>query len=89
MRLIKNNSKYGKKAKGKAELNKHLMGIKLTRGQAILAMCYDCLGGYDDGKYSCKVSHCPLYIYMPYSGNVPPENCNPSSLEDIPEGVGE
>lgn len=57
---------YGIKAKGKNELAKHLKGEKLTFKQAVLARCYDCTGGYTDGKYSCGIPHCPLHPFMPY-----------------------
>lgn len=57
---------YGIKAKGKNELAKYLRGERLTRKQALLARCYDCMGGYTDGKYSCKIVNCPLYPFMPY-----------------------
>ena len=57
---------HGKRAKGQKELIKHLDGENLTRAKGILANCYDCMGGYTDGKYSCKISDCPLYQWMPY-----------------------
>ncbi len=57
---------HGIKARGKNEFLKHLKGERLTCKQAILANCYDCMGGYTDGKYSCGVSSCPLYLFMPY-----------------------
>jgi hypothetical protein len=56
----------GIKAQGRQELKKHLAGTKLTRGEAILGKCYDCMGGYADGKMDCLLSDCPLYNYMPY-----------------------
>ena len=33
---------------------------------AILAKCYDCMGGYADGRRNCGVNSCPLYKWMPY-----------------------
>lgn len=56
----------GIKARGARELKKHLMGDKLTQRQAILAKCYDCMGGYGDGKMNCGIPGCPLYPLMPY-----------------------
>lgn len=57
---------YGKRAKGRKELQKHVNGGKLTPKEAILADCYECMGGYTDGIYSCGIPACPLYSYMPY-----------------------
>lgn len=60
-----------KLAKGKKELQRYVLEDKvLTQRQAILAHCYDCMGGYSDGKYSCGISTCPLSPWMPYK-NVP------------------
>lgn len=56
----------GVKAKGRSELLRHLNGEPLTFKQAALANCYECMGGYTDGKYSCKIADCPLYPFMPY-----------------------
>lgn len=61
-------SGIGIKAKGSKELKKHKEGGKLTRRQAIHAKCYDCLGGYADGKTDCALPYCPLYPWMPYKG---------------------
>lgn len=53
-------------ARGKGELQKHLAGKKIIRSQATLAFCFDCMGGYSDGKQSCEIPKCPLYPWMPY-----------------------
>ena len=45
---------------------RHLNGVKLGRKDAILAKCYECMGGYDCGKVDCKAITCPLYDYYPY-----------------------
>jgi len=63
--------KFGIRAKGRKELAKADRGESLTRGEAILAKCYECMGGYDDGRVDCLVSTCPLYQYMPYRGCEP------------------
>lgn len=60
--------KLGIRAKGRKELIDHLKGKRLTRGQAILANCYDCMGFYNGGMSDCRVTECPLYPYMPYKG---------------------
>lgn len=59
--------KYGKTAKGKKELLKHLSGEKLTFKQAIYARCYDCINYFSDGKQDCKMPACPLYPFMAYA----------------------
>ena len=40
--------------------------VKLGRKDAIHAKCYECMGGYDNGKEGCMGKRCPLYPYMPY-----------------------
>lgn len=57
---------YGKTAKGRAELLKHLNGGKLSPLQAIRAKCYDCNGYYADVKVDCECTQCPIHPYMPY-----------------------
>lgn len=53
-------------AKGRSEINAYLAGKRITRNQAIRAKCYDCMGGYSDGKLDCRIKTCPLYPWMPY-----------------------
>jgi hypothetical protein len=62
------NTVTGKSAKGKTFLEQYARGKKLTQRQAILAKCYECMGGYVDGKRDCKINGCPLYPLMPYKG---------------------
>lgn len=57
---------FGITAKGRNEFEKHLKGEKLNKSQAIQAKCYECMGGYADGKGDCKISNCPLYPWMFY-----------------------
>ena len=57
---------YGIKALGRKELVRHLNGIRLTPKQAASAKCYDCMGGYRDGKVDCGIPTCPLHSIMPY-----------------------
>jgi hypothetical protein len=52
--------------KGKNEFLKHLSQGNLTRGEAIVAQCYHCCGGYESGPRDCEESVCTLYDYMPY-----------------------
>ena len=59
----------GIKAKGRAELIKHLKGVPLTMKQAISGKCYDCLGYFADGAEDCKTPDCSLYPFMPYNPN--------------------
>lgn len=59
--------KHMGRAAGRSEMIKFLEGRSLTRGQAIRAMCYSCLGYCEDGGYDCEVKDCPLYPYMPYN----------------------
>lgn len=61
-------------AQGRNELIAHREGRKLTRGQAIKAKCYECAGGFTDGKADCAIPHCPLYSFMAYRKTTPAGN---------------
>ena len=43
-----------------------LKGGKITRREAMLAKCYECMGGYDDGKMDCCGESCPIFPFYPY-----------------------
>jgi len=66
---IESIKKHGRRAKGRTELLKHLSGEKLTRPQAVVAKCYECMGYYADGVKSCTDSQCPLYPFNFYAGD--------------------
>ena len=59
--------------KGEGAHRKWKRGEKLTRGEAILAQCYDCNDGHREGPLSnskdCLGQSCALYQYMPYRAN--------------------
>ena len=67
----KNTLKFGISAIGRTDYKHFTEGKRLTLLQAIRAKCYECMAGYDDGKYDCIVSDCPLYPFMPYIGKHP------------------
>lgn len=56
----------GVRSIGKKEFEKLRSGGLLTRGEAMKAKCYECMGGYIDGRRDCESRDCPLYKYMPY-----------------------
>jgi hypothetical protein len=58
----------------------HETGKPLGKTAAIKAKCADCMTNYVDGRVACIVADCPLYPYMPYTG----ENRAKRSL--IPRG---
>lgn len=62
------------RSKGKAELIAHLKGKRLTFKRAILAKCFECMGGYIDGCVDCNIPNCPNYPYMPYRESRTPQN---------------
>jgi len=66
---IKDIDNYGLLAQGKNELLKFLGGDSITRKEAMLAKCYECMNGYIDGKNDCCIKTCPLYSKMPYATN--------------------
>ena len=55
-----------RRAIGKIDLIKHQGGMPLTQRHAILAKCYDCMGGYADGTRDCKMPKCSLHPWRPY-----------------------
>ena len=63
---IRSIQKYGKTAQGRQELLRHVEGERLTLRQMVLAMCYECMAYYGDGKTDCKIPLCPLYPMMPF-----------------------
>jgi hypothetical protein len=56
----------GIKARGGKELRKYLEGGKLTPKAIVVAKCYECSGGYADGKVDCLIPDCPLHPLHPY-----------------------
>jgi hypothetical protein len=63
-------NKNGKLAQGKNELIAYFNGERITKGDAIKAHCYECMGGYaDDGLRDCQNPPCPLYLYHPFNEN--------------------
>jgi hypothetical protein len=63
--------KLGKHFRGRRELIAHYQGKTLTRAQAMLGVCYDCLGYFSDGANDCEQPSCPLYPWMPYRKEKP------------------
>ncbi len=51
--------------RGQKEFAKFKRGERLTRKEAILALCYDC-NGQEDSRHDCGCTECPLYQYRPY-----------------------
>jgi hypothetical protein len=51
---------------GKTKMLKYLSGRRLTRGEAIVAKCFECMNGYIDGRIDCEIYDCPLYPFMSY-----------------------
>jgi len=51
--------------KGQREWQRFEAGEKLTRAEAMKALCWDC-NGREDSRVDCRGFHCPLYQYAPY-----------------------
>jgi len=68
-KIIAEIKRYGKTARGRQEMIKHLEGERLTLKQAVNARCYDCMGFYSDGKLNCNMRRCPLHRFMAYNEN--------------------
>jgi hypothetical protein len=60
--------KNGKLAQGKTEYLRYLRGEKLSRKEAMLARCYDCMGYFVDGRADCVTFSCPMYPFMIFRG---------------------
>jgi hypothetical protein len=59
-----------RKFQGGKEYKKFLQGKSLTRKESMLVHCYECMGGYDEGKQDCQGKSCPLYSYYPYKNEL-------------------
>ena len=57
---------------------------KVTRSEAILQHCWQCMGYYSDGRNDCENLSCPLYTFMPYRDREP----DLSIFEYSPRRVG-
>lgn len=64
--MNKESAERGAVSKGKSLMLEHLAGKTLSPRQAMAAKCFDCMGGYADGRIDCKMDHCSLYPWMPY-----------------------
>jgi len=58
--------KKAKSYRGKKELIAHLEGKNITRSQAMVSKCFDCMGYFADGIGDCNSPDCPMYNYRPY-----------------------
>jgi len=68
--IIRKIETVAKGSAGKTLILKYLRGKKLTRKEAMIAKCCDCMGYYADGLFDCGIEECPMYAYMPYRGRV-------------------
>ena len=53
--------------KGQREHEKFKAGDRLTRRQAMLALCYEC-NGFEDSNEDCGSKACPIYQFHPHRG---------------------
>ena len=53
--------------KGAREYEKFKRGDKLTRKQAMKALCFEC-NGLDESASDCQGLSCPIYQYRLYPG---------------------
>lgn len=63
------SAQLGLESTGKRLFIAYLKGEEITRKEGMAAKCFDCMGGYADGRKDCRVPHCPLYPWMPYNPN--------------------
>jgi hypothetical protein len=74
MNMHLESAQRGTASTGKNHQIRHLQGERLTRGQAIHAKCFDCMGGYADGRTDCQMPNCALYPFMRFRGPIPNED---------------
>ena len=72
MTLYEQIEEYGITSKGKTQMLRHLDGEKLTRNQAIVAKCFDCMGMFIDGRLDCRMPNCPLFPFRSYKDSLKP-----------------
>ena len=54
-------------AKGVRELEDYRKNVRvLSRKEAMLAFCADCMNLYQDGLADCENTRCPMFPYRPY-----------------------
>ena len=61
-----------RKFQGGKEYKKFLDGKKLTRKEAMLAHCYEFMGGFDEGRQDCMCKSRPMYRLYPYNDSSRP-----------------
>ena len=49
-----------RKFQGGQAYKKFLDGKELTRKEAMLVHCYECMGGFEEGKQDCMGKSCPI-----------------------------
>lgn len=55
-----------KHSKGRICLQKYLKGEEVSRVEAMLAKCCECMCDHADGLLDCENPICPLYPWMAY-----------------------
>jgi len=53
-------------SRGRTAMQRWVRGKRLCASDAIRARCFDCMGGFCDGRLDCRVPMCPLYPWQPY-----------------------
>lgn len=66
--------KYGRQFVGRKEFIKMLNGEKIPASARCKAKCYDCMGFYQDGSFSCEIPSCPIFPIMPYRKKIRPHD---------------
>jgi hypothetical protein len=77
------------RSRGATLLARYIRGERLTRQQAILAKCCECMGGYIDGLADCGIETCPLRQFSPYrtktsAGTTDPKEHTDQALSTLP-----
>jgi len=62
--------KSSSKSSGQRHMLAHAEGRTITLGQAVKAKCFECCGGYPDGRLDCRIPGCPIYPWMPYRARI-------------------
>lgn len=60
------SAKKGASSPNKKSFLKFINGKPIAWRDAGQAMCYECMGYFEDGKIDCYGYDCPLYPFYPY-----------------------
>ena len=58
--------RQARKSKGRDYLIAHYSHVPISRTEAMIGFCCECMGYYADGLKDCEMNNCKFYRWMPY-----------------------